>query len=609
MRRGFPWVAFGFVVLLVVIAAAAPLLPLENPLRMRMPMRLAPPSSLAWLGRDEFGRDVLSRLIWGARASLTVAFLSAALAAVIGTVLGIVGGFMRGLPEWLTMRSMDVLLSFPPLLLALLAVAVVGPGVATLIPVLAFIFVPGFTRVAYAGVLTVRAQDYVEAVHALGARPARIMARTVLPNIIGPVLVQFSLVVSTAIILESGLSFLGLGVVPPTPSWGLMIGAARATMNQQPLLLLWPCLALTLTILVMNTFCDRLRDWFDPGAHRIGSSARPATPAPLHATAAPPEDGALLSVTGLTLTIGGATSALRPVRDLDLTVKPGETLAIVGESGSGKSLTGLAIMGLLPPIVQVLDGAIRLNGMAVTGLDAGALRDMRGKVAAMIFQDPMSSLNPVMKVGEQIAEAIVAHGGADNVAAQTRAVELLASVGIPDAAARAGVYPHEMSGGMRQRVMIAMAIANDPVLLIADEPTTALDVTIQAQVLELLAELKAKRHLAMIFVSHSLPVVAGVADRVMVMYAGEMVESGPADAIFERPRHPYTKALIACSPSGTGEAPKPIEGVVPPLGDLPAGCIFAPRCGYRQPACEAGTPPREVVGAGHVSRCFRWRDL
>ena len=607
MKRRFPWFAFALVLLLVLVAAVAPLLPLENPLRMRMAMRMAPPSWEAWLGRDEFGRDVLSRLIWGARASLTVAFLSAALAAVIGTALGIAGGFMRGLPEWLTMRSMDVLLSFPPLLLALLAVALIGPGVPTLIPVLAFIFVPGFTRVAYAGVLTVRSQDYVEAVRALGAKPARIMGKTVLPNIIGPVLVQLSLSVSTAIILESGLSFLGLGVVPPTPSWGLMIGAARATMNQQPLLLLWPCLALTLTILVINNFCDRLRDSLDPSpqaARRIAPAA-----AKSDEIAIALQSDTLLDVRDLTLRVGDATSNFRPVRGMDVKLKRGETLAIVGESGSGKSLTGLAVMGLLPAGISLEAGQVFLAGQDVARLDAEAVRAMRGKTAAMIFQDPMSSLNPVMKIGDQIAEAMIVHDSADAATARSRAVSLLESVGIPDAAARAQSYPHELSGGMRQRVMIAMAIANDPILLIADEPTTALDVTIQAQVLDLLAALKAQRHLAMIFISHSLPVVAGIANRVAVMYAGELVEEGPAQDIFARPRHPYTAALIACSPSESETIPKPIDGVVPPPTDLPKGCVFAPRCPHRIEACDAARPALEAIAPDRKSRCIRWRVL
>lgn len=609
MRQRFPWIAFALVALLVLIAVAAPYLPLENPLRIRVAQRMAGPSWDAWLGRDEFGRDVFSRIVWGARSSLTVAFLSAAIACVVGSILGLIGGFVRGVAEWLTMRSMDVLLCFPPLLLALLAVALIGPGVATLIPVLAFIFVPGFTRVAYSGVLSVRSQDFVEAMRALGAKPLRIMLRTILPNIAGPILVQFSLVVATAIVLESGLSFLGLGVVPPTPSWGLMIGSARATMAQQPLLLLWPCIALTLAILLMNRLCDGLRDMFDPSPAYANLFDRTRR-ALLGANASAPASKALLEVNNLTIATNGPdNSRFQPVRDLALELKQGETLAIVGESGSGKSLTGLSIMGLLPPGLSVRAGSIRLDGHDIPSLDEAELRRLRGATVSMIFQDPMSSLNPVHRVSNQIAEAILAHQPVSRPEAQRKAVELISSVGIPDPAVRARAFPHELSGGMRQRIMIAMAIANDPVLLIADEPTTALDVTIQAQVLELLADLKSRRGLAMIFISHSLPVVRQIADRLVVVYAGEVVEEGPSEAIFNKPRHPYTAALIACAPTTEGIAPRPIEGVVPPPTNLPKGCVFAPRCSLRQPDCETVRPGLVATCEGHKSRCLHWDRL
>jgi peptide/nickel transport system permease protein len=262
MRR-LPWTGLLSVTAIVVLEFAAPFLRLGNPVAMDVAHRLVPPSAAHWLGQDEYGRDVLARLVWGARTSLAVAFSASALACVVGTALGVTGGFLRGLVESLALRSIDVLLCFPPLLLALLVVTLFGPGASTLVPVLALVYLPGFTRVAYAGVLTARSQDYVEAARAVGARPARIMLRTILPNIGGPVLVQFSLAAAAAVVLESGLSFLGMGVVPPAPSWGLMIGAARATMVQAPLLLLWPCLALTLTILAMNALCDGLRDWVD----------------------------------------------------------------------------------------------------------------------------------------------------------------------------------------------------------------------------------------------------------------------------------------------------------------------------------------------------------
>jgi peptide/nickel transport system permease protein len=606
MRERFPWWPVALVVLLVAVALAAPYLPLDNPVRMNVRQRMAPPSVAHPLGQDEFGRDVLSRLVWGARSSLLVAFSAAAIACLLGTALGVLGGFLRGVVEVLALRSVDVLLCFPPLLLALLAVTLLGPGVGTLIPVLALVFLPGFTRVAYASVLAVRSQDYVEAMRVLGARPGRIMLRTVLPNVGGPILVQFSLVAATAIVLESGLSFLGLGVVPPAPSWGLMIGAARATMNQQPLLLLWPCIALTLTILVMNALCDGLRDMVDPHPAGGGSLWRRLTglPAKGEARAHAP----LLEVSDLSLEVPGPQAA-RPVRDLDLHVEAGETLGVVGESGSGKSLTGLAIMGLLPPAVRPAGGRVTLGGQEVLSLDENALATLRGRVAAMIFQDPMSSLNPVHRVGDQIAEAVLAHRPVGRAEAGRRAVALLASVGIPDAPARARAYPHELSGGMRQRVMIAVAIANDPVLLIADEPTTALDVTVQAQVLALLADLKTRLGLAMVFISHSLPVVAEVADRVVVLYAGEVVEEGRTAAVFARPRHPYTAALLRSAPDESGRPPRPIEGTVPPPHDLPPGCVFAPRCGLRIPACEAARPPLFAIGEGRCSRCIRWREL
>lgn len=263
MRRlpVLPLAAVGF---LALLALAAPALPLADPVAMDVAHRFAPASPAHPLGQDEFGRDVLSRLLWGARTSLAVALGSSLLACAAGTALGVAGGSLRGIAELLALRSADLVLCFPPLLLAVLVVTLAGPGIATLIAVLAVLYLPGFTRVAYAGVLTVREQPYVEAARAIGSGRARTMLRTILPNVLGPVLVQVSLAAASAVVLEAGLSFLGLGVVPPTPSWGLMVRAGRETMAQAPLLLLWPCLALTLTVLALNALCDALRDWADP---------------------------------------------------------------------------------------------------------------------------------------------------------------------------------------------------------------------------------------------------------------------------------------------------------------------------------------------------------
>ena len=599
-----PWppiLGFGAIVLLAVLA---PVLPLPGPVTMDVAHRLAGPSLAHWLGQDEFGRDVLTRLLWGARVSLSVAFAASAIACVAGVALGVAGGFLRGIVEILALRSIDVLLCFPPLLLALLVVTLAGPGAATLVPVLALVYLPGFTRVAYAGVLTARSQDYVEAMRVLGAGKGRIMLRTILPNIGGPVLVQFSLSAAAAVVLESGLSFLGLGVVPPAPSWGLMIGAARATMTQAPLLLLWPCAALTLTILAMNALCDGLRDAVDPHPAYRPPGRRwldRLTPGLLPATRA------VLDLRGLTVRIDTPDGHFEPVRDVTLHIDAGETLALVGESGSGKSLTSLAISGLLPGAARVVAGSARLDGTDLLALPEEALRRLRGGAMAMIFQDPSSSLNPVHRVGEQIAEAIRAHR--PKAPAATEAITLLKRVGIPDPAARARAFPHELSGGMRQRVMIAIAIANAPRLLIADEPTTALDVTIQAQVLDLLADLKRERGLALLFVTHSLPVVAEIADRVAVMYAGEIVEQGATAEVFARPLHPYTAALLRSAPDEEGPPPEGIPGVVPPPFDLPKGCVFAPRCVHRAPACDAARPKLATLPDGRQTSCLRWREL
>ncbi len=300
---------------------------------------------------------------------------------------------------------------------------------------------------------------------------------------------------------------------------------------------------------------------------------------------------------------------LPAVRDLGFSIAPGEVLGLVGESGSGKSVTSLAIMGLLPPQAQV-SGRINFaeNGASrdLTTLDNDAMRQLRGSRIAMIFQEPMTALNPVMRVGEQIAEAVLAHQPLSRSEAWKRAVDAMNDVAIPEPSARARDYPHQLSGGMRQRIVIAMAIVNRPQLLIADEPTTALDVTIQAQILDLLAELRAKFGLAMLFISHDLAVVSQVADRVAVMYAGCLVELGAKSDIFRAAAHPYTRGLLHAVPDLKTDRSRPletIEGTVPALAALPPGCSFEPRCASRVFECAAALPPLVEVAAGHWARC------
>jgi len=325
----------------------------------------------------------------------------------------------------------------------------------------------------------------------------------------------------------------------------------------------------------------------------------------------PAKEIAVAAKTGQPMAVVSPSSPFLPaVRDLTLSIAPGEVLGLVGESGSGKSITSLAVMRLLPPQARV-SGEILLaeNGSEARNLallDDESMRQLRGTRIAMIFQEPMTALNPVMRVGDQIAEAVLAHQSVSKSEARQRAVEAMHDVAIPEPARRARDYPYQLSGGMRQRIMIAMAIVNRPTMLIADEPTTALDVTIQAQILELLADLRSKFGLAMLFISHDLAVVSQVADRVAVMYAGCLVELGAKHDIFRAPAHPYTRGLLHAVPDLKTNRTRPldtIEGTVPALHAMPAGCTFEPRCEFRIPECARALPPLVEVSAGHWARC------
>jgi peptide/nickel transport system ATP-binding protein len=313
----------------------------------------------------------------------------------------------------------------------------------------------------------------------------------------------------------------------------------------------------------------------------------------------------VLSVQGLTVDFATDRGPLRAVDGVSFSVAAGQTLAIVGESGCGKSATALAIMGLLP-LGARLGGSVRLLGEEMVGRPAEAWRGRRGRDLAMVFQEPMTSLNPAFTVGEQVAEALRLHEGLSPRAAMERAVEMLARVRIPDAGRRARQYPHQLSGGMRQRVMIAMALACRPRLLVADEPTTALDVTVQAQILALLEELRRETGTAVVLITHDLGVVADHADQVAVMYAGRIAEVAPAAALFARPEHPYTIGLLGAAPSIEGGAGRlaSIEGTVPDLRAPPPGCRFASRCPFAASDC-AKQPPLAPVGDRHLTACWR----
>jgi len=613
--------------LLIAIALFGPMIWRVDPTSISITGRFAAPSQAHPLGQDEFGRDVLSRLIHGGRISLSVAFAAAAIAAVGGSIAGLVGGYLGRFWEFATLRLADVVLAFPPILLALLVASLFGPSVVTLISVLSVLYMPDFARIAYGETLSVKRMEYVEAMQALGAGTLRILFRTLFPNIAGPLLVQFSLTVSHAIIVEAGLSFLGLGIVPPTPSWGLMIRTARSFMEVNPIGLLWPSLCLVLTIFVVNRLCDSLQEAFDPRSSTRGipfligrrRSSETTAPVPL----VPAEEKARLAVENLRVQFATRSGTTTAVHDVSIDIKPGEILALVGESGSGKSVTSLSINGLLPAkIARIDNGRILIttrNGEVfdTAHADHKTLRRLRGSEVATVFQEPMTSLNPVYRIGDQIVEAILANRDVGREEAGKIALSMLQKVGMSDPQRRLKQFPHELSGGMRQRALIAQALSCDPSLLIADEPTTALDVTIQAEILQLIKSLQEEScgRMSVLFVTHNLGIVAQIADRVAVMYAGRVVETGPTGQIFAHPRHPYTRRLLECIPrlgeaGGEGRRLVTIPGTVPSsLNGIP-GCAFAERCDMVQASCHEAVPPLVEVTSGlHKSRCFFWQSI
>ena len=598
------WAMAGLIFLLIVIVAAifAPWVAPHAPDAQDINAVNAGPSAAHWLGTDDLGRDILSRLIWGARISLRAAFEIVGLAAVFAIPLGLIAGFFRGPVDTVIMRTMDALFSFPPLILALTVAALLGADVNDAAIAIAIVFIPGFVRLLRGEVIAVREEAYIESARSLGATSKRLIGRHVLPNVASPIIIQLALALGFALLAEAGLSFLGIGEQPPIPSWGGMLQEGFQFINSSPWALIFPGLAIMLSVLAFNLVADGLRDSLgrerpagsSPVAGeregrrlslgRFAAASRPAPPAVESAGAA------LLEVEHLRvefLTRGGWLSVME---DASFSVQRGQTLGLVGESGSGKTVSALAVMGLLPAKVSRLSGSIRFEGQELTSISPAKLRQLRGNEMAMIFHEPMTSLNPAYTVGNQIAEQVRTHLDISRADAWKVAVQALDRVEIPQAGVRAQDYPHAFSGGMRQRVMIAMALSCSPKLLIADEPTTALDVTTQAQIIDLLHGLQREEDMAMIFVTHDLGVIADVADDVVVMYAGQIAEQAAAAQLFVRPRHPYTEALLDSIPQLTpkGEPLHAIPGMVPRPDRLPSGCRFAPRCSYAQDACGAG---------------------
>jgi len=597
------------------VALAAPLLPLPDPDATRLGERLMPLFSPGHpLGTDPLGRDLLSRIVWGTRVSLAVGAVASLFAAVAGSAVGVVAGYQRRWLDSLLMRGIDVLMAFPYLLLALAIVAALGPGLVNAMLAISVVNIPFFARTVRGATLGVAGRPFVDAARLAGMGHARILWGEVLPNVLPVIVITLTTTLGWMILETAGLSFLGLGAQPPQADLGSMLGEGRGLIVTAPHVATVPGLVILLLVIGINLLGDGIRDVLDPRL-RAGVPERPgmATAVGPKVGAEPTAEsgGAVLAVTGLStrFRLGGRTA--RAVEDVSFTVGRGECLGIVGESGCGKSVTALSLLRLVPtPPGEVDAGRVAFGGRNLLAVAPAELTRLRGGRIAYVFQDPDTSLHPMIPVGWQIAEAVRVHQGVGWRAATARAVALLGQVGIPDPASRARAHPHELSGGMRQRVAIAMALANDPELLVADEPTTALDVTVQAQVLGLLDRLRRERGMAVMLITHDFGVVREVCERVVVMYAGRVVETGPVRDVVGMPRHPYTRRLIACAPR-VGEADRPLTEIpgLPPAPDtLPPGCAFADRCELAVAACRAPVP-LETPTAARTVRCIRWREV
>jgi peptide/nickel transport system permease protein len=620
--------ALGWLALITVAAIFAPWIAPYDPDAQDLSNTYAGISASHWLGTDDLGRDVLSRLIYGARISMQITFETVAIALVLALVIGLVAGFRGGRVDYLLMRGADAGLAFPPLVLALAVVAVLGSGVNDVALAFALVFAPGFARFIRGQTLAIKEEAFVEASTSIGTPPSRIVVARILPNVLTGLVVGIAIALGAALLTSSGLSFLGLGPPPPAASWGSMLEEAYNTaLFTHPWSLVPSGLVIVLTVLAFNTLGDALRDTVSGAASTSGHRRHARTERGLTAfsrpaeaaragTEAEPESPALLEVRGLRIEFETEAGPVRVVDEASFDVRRGQIVGLVGESGCGKTVSSLAILRLLSsPPAHIVGGSIRFDGRELLDADFNELRRIRGRDIAMVFQDPLASLDPSFTIGSQIMESMRLHQKISRSAARARAVELLKSVHIPDPARRMSAYPHQLSGGMRQRVMIAMALSCWPRLLIADEPTTALDVTIQAQIVELLQELRESMDLAVLFVTHDLALISELSDEIAVMYAGEVVEQAPTAELFARPLHPYTAALLAASPGNRPAArpasgrPALLAGHVPEAGQFPAGCRFHPRCAFAEDACRHDALALEIVSDDRRCRCRRTHEL
>ncbi|MFC5939900.1 dipeptide/oligopeptide/nickel ABC transporter permease/ATP-binding protein [Micromonospora harpali] len=595
---------------LVVFAVAgllAPLIAPADPTANDLAAGLASPSAEHLLGTDQLGRDQLSRLLYGAQISLAITAAVLAISLTAGAVVGTVAGYAGGWVDRVVSRVIDVVVSLPGMLVALAVIGVRGPGVDNLILALALWSWAPYARIARARVAGMRGSPHLDALRLLGAGHSRIVGRHLLPLALGPCLVYASTDVGTVVLAVATLSFLGLGVAPPYAEWGQMLIEGRPFLASAWWLAYPPGVAITAVVFASNLLGERLA----AGAERpsIIRLVRPGRIRRATRSAASPDPGTVLRVRDLSVTYPDGSASRRVVAGMSYEVRRGQVLAFVGETGSGKTTAALAPFGLLDPSATVTGSAL-LGAHELIGLAPGERRRINGRRVGVVFQDSGAFLNPLRTIGAHVDEA-VRNAGRGGRRAATRRVsgELLRLAGLPDPVAVARQFPHQLSGGMRQRAQIAIALAGEPELLVADEPTSALDATVQAQLLDLLARLRDELRMAMIIVSHDLAVVSRVADTVAVVYGGRIVESGPATNVIDKPDHPYTRGLLDAVPrprTAPGTRFRTMPGLAGGGPDDLGGCGFAPRCPLRQDSCEHEPPALQPLlpATAHRSACL-----
>lgn len=611
--------------IVVLIAVFASVLAPYDPLQI-FDARMAPNSSYLF-GTDDKGRDVLSRMMYGARYSLTIGLGATVFAFIAGSIIGAFAAVSRKWISEIIMRILDVIMSFPGIALAATFVIVFGTSVPSLIFAIGFLYIPQIARIVRANVMSEYNQDYVRAVVVSGARAPHILMKHVVRNCIAPIVVFTIVLVADAIVFEASLSFISAGIPEPTPTWGNILADARGgVLSGRWWQALYPGLAIMITVLCLNILSEGMTDAMAAApkadisprednlstkreADKLVADPRLAYKAQEEMlekrlaalremenirhdrfparTDVPP----VLEVKDLCIRFP-RHGAVNVVDHVSFVVRPRQTMGLVGESGCGKSITSLTIMGLLDPRAEIT-GEIMYNGQNLIGLDNTHYNQLRGREIAMIYQDALSSLNPSMLIRSQMKQ-LTTRGGTRS------AEELLELVGL-DPKRTLDSYPHELSGGQRQRVLIAMALTRDPKVIIADEPTTALDVTVQKQVIDLLNKLQKELGFAMVFVSHDLALVAEVANSITVMYAGQVVEQGPVHEILCNPIHEYTRGLLGSvlSIEAGGQRLHQVPGSVPSPKDFPEGDRFTPRSSH--PDKVSPIPPmlKRIKGTDH----------